>query len=470
MGALIVRRHPGHPIGWLLSRREPALGHAGRGGLRRSGCSTAVAPVRESWGHLALVGGTAARLAGLHRAGAGLPPRTGRPPALAPVALGRLGHRRRARPAHAGDVDHAARGLRLRPARQRPRDHRAAAHRRVDAGRRRPRSPPPSPSWCGCGAPATTYAASCCGSPSAAALLAVGVVVILVVPRITGVEGTWAAALPLRMAQVAVPLCVAVAVLRHRLLEIDADRQPRRGPRPRHRARRRRLRARRRDRRPRRGRGTNGFWPSLLATAAGRARLPAPAKPGGPGGRPAGLRRCGRAVRSARRLQPAPRRAALTRDAAAGGGRGGRARGQRDPGDGRARTSRPAPTRRRTGPPTERMTRRSPGLEMPVLHHGERLGSITVTMPAGHPLRPPRAPAARRPGRPGRTGLPQRAAHRRAVGSGGAAGPPHPRAERVPPSADQRRRCRAEPTRAGHRRVRSSLTCSRSPSVCDSCR
>jgi hypothetical protein len=56
---------------------------------------------------------------------------------------------------------------------------------------------------------------------SAAALLAVGVVVILAVPRLQGQEGTWLAALPLRLAQVAVPVCVAVAVLRHRLVQID---------------------------------------------------------------------------------------------------------------------------------------------------------------------------------------------------------------------------------------------------------
>jgi hypothetical protein len=56
---------------------------------------------------------------------------------------------------------------------------------------------------------------------SAAAMLAFGVIVILAVPRVTSVEGTWLAALPLHVAQVAVPLCVAVAVLRHRLLEID---------------------------------------------------------------------------------------------------------------------------------------------------------------------------------------------------------------------------------------------------------
>jgi signal transduction histidine kinase len=56
---------------------------------------------------------------------------------------------------------------------------------------------------------------------SSAVFLAIGVVVILAVPRTLGEEGTWSAGLPLRLAQLAVPLCVAVAVLRHRLLEID---------------------------------------------------------------------------------------------------------------------------------------------------------------------------------------------------------------------------------------------------------
>ena len=56
---------------------------------------------------------------------------------------------------------------------------------------------------------------------SAAALLAIGVICILAIPRLEGEEGTWLAALPLRVAQVAVPVCVAVAVLRHRLLAID---------------------------------------------------------------------------------------------------------------------------------------------------------------------------------------------------------------------------------------------------------
>ncbi len=56
---------------------------------------------------------------------------------------------------------------------------------------------------------------------SSAVFLAIGVVVILTVPRTVGEEGTWLAGLPLRLAQLSVPLCVAVAVLRHRLLEID---------------------------------------------------------------------------------------------------------------------------------------------------------------------------------------------------------------------------------------------------------
>ena len=56
---------------------------------------------------------------------------------------------------------------------------------------------------------------------SSAVFLAFGVVVVLAVPRIQGEEGTWLAGLPLRLALLAVPLCVAVAVLRHRLLEID---------------------------------------------------------------------------------------------------------------------------------------------------------------------------------------------------------------------------------------------------------
>jgi signal transduction histidine kinase len=56
---------------------------------------------------------------------------------------------------------------------------------------------------------------------SSAVFLAIGVVVVLLVPRLQGEAGTWLAGLPLRLGLLAVPLCVAVAVLRHRLLEID---------------------------------------------------------------------------------------------------------------------------------------------------------------------------------------------------------------------------------------------------------
>jgi hypothetical protein len=56
---------------------------------------------------------------------------------------------------------------------------------------------------------------------SSAVFLAIGVVVILTVPRLLDEQGTWLAGLPLRLAQLTVPVCVAVAVLRHRLLEID---------------------------------------------------------------------------------------------------------------------------------------------------------------------------------------------------------------------------------------------------------
>jgi len=56
---------------------------------------------------------------------------------------------------------------------------------------------------------------------SSAAFLAFGVMVVLVVPQIQGQEKSWLAALPLGFAQLAFPVCVAVAVLRHRLVDID---------------------------------------------------------------------------------------------------------------------------------------------------------------------------------------------------------------------------------------------------------
>jgi signal transduction histidine kinase len=220
---------------------------------------------------------------------------------------------------------------------------------------------------------------------SAAALLTVGVVTILAVPRVTGVEGTWLAALPLRVAQVAVPLCVAVAVLRHRLVEIDVivnralilalatvlvaagyvlvvvtvgltvD-------------------------------GTDGFWPSLVATAtvalafqplrswvvrvADRLAFGSAAAPY------EALTDFSRRLGSSpdpSRLLPAVAEAAA-----------------------RAVNARQAvvvlhveagPDQASSWPPGGPGDLKGPGLELPVVHLGDRLGSITVTMPSGHPLR-----------------------------------------------------------------------------------
>lgn len=221
---------------------------------------------------------------------------------------------------------------------------------------------------------------------AAAALLAVGVVVILAVPRVTGVEGTWLAALPLRVAQVTVPLCVAVAVLRHRLLEIDlivnravvlavatvlvaagyvlvvvtvglaVDG------------------------------GTRGFWPSLLATAlvalafqplrsrvvrlADRMAFGAAAAP------------YEALTDFTRRLGSSPDPSTLLPAVAEAAARAVNATRtvavlQVDAGADQAAT----------WPPGQPGDPEAPGLELPVLHLGERLGSITLTMPTGHPLR-----------------------------------------------------------------------------------
>ena len=220
---------------------------------------------------------------------------------------------------------------------------------------------------------------------SAAALLAVGVAAILAVPQVTGVEGTWVAALPLRLAQVAVPLCVAVAVLRHRWFEIDmivnravvlglatvlvaagyvvvvvtvgltAG-------------------------------GDDRFWPSLLATAVvalafqplrswvvrvadelafGAAAAPYEAL-----------------TDFSRRLGSSPdpsRLLATVAEAAAGAVNAARAAVVLHVEAGPDQTS--------SWPPGRPADPEAPGLELPVVHLGERLGSITVTMPPGHPLR-----------------------------------------------------------------------------------
>ncbi|MEU4605408.1 hypothetical protein AB0F43_20690 [Kribbella sp. NPDC023972] len=222
---------------------------------------------------------------------------------------------------------------------------------------------------------------------SSAVFLAIGVVVILAVPRIQGETGTWLAGLPLRLALLAVPLCVAVAVLRHRLLQIDlivnralmlavatglaatgyvfvvvvvgsAV-----------------------------GGGAGGFWPSLIATAVvamafqplrrrvvrladrlafGAAAAPYEAladfsrrlgdKPDPTALLPAVAEAAARAVNACRAVVSVHVHAGTDRVAA--------------------------------WPPTGADDAAASRVTIPVVDHGERLGSITVEMAAGHPLRP----------------------------------------------------------------------------------
>lgn len=222
---------------------------------------------------------------------------------------------------------------------------------------------------------------------SAAVFLAVGVVVILLVPRLQGDAGTWLAALPLRLAQVAVPLCVAVAVLRHRLSDIElivnralmfalaaglvavgyvsvvvvmglAV-----------------------------GDNISGFWPSLLATAAMALAF----QP---------LRRS--VVKVADRLAFGP--ATVRYEALAEFSR--RVGAGPDPAEllaavaevtaGAVGASRAvvvlavksSADRMAIWPPSAtHVSAAAPALAMPIVDRGERLGGITVEMPAGHPLR-----------------------------------------------------------------------------------
>ncbi len=221
---------------------------------------------------------------------------------------------------------------------------------------------------------------------SSAAFLAFGVVVILVVPMVHGEEGTWLAALPLKLAQLAVPLCVAVAVLRHRLVPIDlivnralvlalatglvavgyvvvvvvAGAAV--------------------------GQGTSGFWPSLLATAlVALAFQP--------------IRRA--VVRVADRLSFGA--AAAPYEALADFSR--RVGDSPDPSDllpavaeaaGQAVAAGrvvvllrvdSAPDQSAVWPPTADGRPLTSGTELAVVDRGERLGTITVEMPPGRPLR-----------------------------------------------------------------------------------
>jgi signal transduction histidine kinase len=222
---------------------------------------------------------------------------------------------------------------------------------------------------------------------SSAVFLAFGVVVVLSVPRLQGVAGTWLTGLPLRLGLLVVPLCVAVAVLRHRLLEIELI--------------------------VNRalvfalaaglvavgyvfvvvtvglvvGGATGGLWPSLLATAlVALAFQP--------------LRR--RVVRVADRL--AFGAAAVPYEALADFSR---SLGDRpDPSEllpavaeaaghsvGASRVNvllnvKAGPDLIATWPPSRVDNSTASRVAIPVVDRGERLGSITVEMPAGHPLRP----------------------------------------------------------------------------------
>jgi signal transduction histidine kinase len=222
---------------------------------------------------------------------------------------------------------------------------------------------------------------------SSAVFLAIGVVVVLVVPRLQGEAGTWMAGLPLRLGLLAVPVSVAVAVLRHRLLEIDLI--------------------------VNRalvlalatglvavgyvfvvvlvglvvGGASGGFWPSLLATAL----IALAFQP---------LRR--RVVRVADRL--AFGAAAVPYEALADFSR--RLGDSPDPSELLPAVSEAAahavsasrvvvrlhvkagPDQIAIWPPFCENDSTASGVMMPVVDRGERLGSITVEMPAGHPLRP----------------------------------------------------------------------------------
>jgi hypothetical protein len=272
---------------------------------------------------------------------------------------------------------------------------------------------------------------------SSAAFLAFGVVAILVIPRVQGEGLTWLAALPLHVAQLAFPLCVAVAVLRHRLFEIDlivnralvlalattlvgagyvvvvvlvglAV-----------------------------GGSAGGFWPSLLATAlvamafqpvrrqvvrvADRLAFGVAAAP------------YEALADFSRRLRDSPDPSALlpaVAEAAAHAVNAHHAtvvlqRGPRRGSGGRAAGRRARRTARQ--------------------HHRGDAGR-TPAARAG-------PAAAGRPGRPGRNGVPQRPAERRAGRARGATRRPQPPAHPVPPKTDHRRRCRTQPARTVHHRA-----------------
>ena len=200
-------------------RGEPALGDPGGRCLQHLGAGRG-RPRFAVLGSRRRLGGATARLAGVHGPDHRVPHRTRRSPALAPLAVGVLGRA-------AGLALHTLGTLTIRP---------SEVVVGEDLGNRAVSLPLLTVGWMLVAAALIASVVSLVlrlrrakdderlqllWIASAAALLALGVVCILAIPRIQGEEGTWLAALPLRVAQVAVPVCVAVAVLRHRLIAID---------------------------------------------------------------------------------------------------------------------------------------------------------------------------------------------------------------------------------------------------------
>ncbi len=190
MGALIVSRHPRHRLGLAAVRRQPAVGDPGRRGLQHLGA-------RRRRTRLGRAGHTCSRWAA---------PLLGWPAftALIMVFLSRPdGHLPSPRwrwavwvTAVVGLGLHTLGTLTTRPSDfvygeqydQHPVSE-PAPHRRLPARRGRARRLGRLAGRASAPVARTTYAASCCGSRSSAAFLAVGVVVILAVPRLHGRGG-----------------------------------------------------------------------------------------------------------------------------------------------------------------------------------------------------------------------------------------------------------------------------------------
>lgn len=153
---------------------------------------------------------------------------------------------------------------------------------------------------------------------ASALFLAIGVVVILAVPRIQGDEGTWLAGLPLRLGQLAVPLLRGCRSVASPPAADRPDREPGTDVDPGYRTRGDGLCVRGRGDRFRGGRRRRGLRAVADRDGSRRDGVPATATPGGADGRPIGGRRGGSAVRGTSRFRPTARRQAKPVGCAAG--------------------------------------------------------------------------------------------------------------------------------------------------------